>query len=519
MDERTIAGLLKDRAKETPDRIGMTDLDVAYTWKQIDAITDKKAKQLNSQGIQKGSHVGIWAENSAEWVFLFLALQKIGAITVLFNVAYKWRELEKNLERCDVEYLFYSASAKDTNHMESITHLNREALPKLKEMFLLPEEPERAEEILGEDAVSEWVAPMQADDVCSILFTSGTTGIAKGVMLTHRNLVNNSKELVDCMEWVLEDEMCLAVPLFHCFGITVGILGALHTGMAMNIVRRFSTGAVFSCIEKWNCTLFNGVPTMFLAMLNSKKRQNYCLDSLRGGLVAGSTIAPTDYKKVCEEFKLSNLHMAFGQTECSPAVSATVVGDGLEEKAASVGRPLKHVEVSIWKDGKPVPAGMEGEIMTRGYHVMKGYYRLPEETSKAVSAEGWLATGDLGFLDEAGYLHISGRIKELIIRGGENISPLEIQNVLCQMEGVAQVAVVGVPAPVIQEEVVACIIWNEGMEKTKEEVTQFVSGQLAEYKVPRFVLPFDSFPLNASGKIITKELSRLCVERLGNSIK
>lgn len=267
-------------------------------------------------------------------------------------------------------------------------------------------------------------------------------------------------------------------------------------------------------IENKKCTVFNGVPTMFLAMMNSSKREKFDLSTLKGGLMAGSSILPTEYMRLCEVFGFTNLQTAFGQTESSPAITTSMKNDSIEKKAYTSGKVLDNVEIRIYLDGKKVNDGDEGEIQTRGYHVMQGYYNMPEETKATVSEDGWLATGDLGCLDEDGYLHVTGRIKDIIVRGGENISPMEVENVISQIDGIKNVKVVGVKAAVIQEEVVACIVWKDNEKHSQKEVIEFVKNQIADYKVPKYVFDFDELPLNSSGKVLSNVLSEICYKKI-----
>lgn len=516
LEYRDISQCLEDIAKKFPHKEAITDLDKSYTWKQVNSLTEFAARQLSEKGIRKGTYVALWMNNSVSWIVLYLGLQRIGAVTVLLNTAYKWRELETALSNCDVEYIFYSKNFKDSDHERTIQCLNIDKLPCFKEAYLVPDEP--IEMMNNEYKFNGNIraAENDAQAVCSILFTSGTTGVARGAMLTHSNIVNNSKAIVERLGWTKDDKICLSVPMYHCFGITVGILGALHTGASLHIMRRFSSELAFKTIEKYKCTIFNGVPTMFLAMKNSSKKVNYDITSLQGGLMAGSSIIPEEYMAICEELGLTRLNTAFGQTESSPAITVSCDGDAYEKKAYTSGKVLEDMELRIVRDGKALGIGEEGEIQTRGYHVMVGYYKMPEETERVLSNDGWLSTGDLGYIDEDGYLHVSGRIKDIIVRGGENISPVEIERIICQIPGVASVKVVGVKADIIQEEVVACIIWKDDSKKTEEEVKSIISQQLSDYKVPRYVFDFEKFPLNASGKIVSKELSEICYKKIYN---
>ena len=518
MDKRTINQCLKETVQLYRDKEAITDFGLSYTWGEVYALTLEMSGMIKQLGIKKGTHVAVWMDNSVRWIVLYFALHNIGAVPVLINVAYKWRELEATFATCDVEYAFYSPKYKDSDHLRTIRQLNLENLPKFKEAFLMDtvalKVPDRDEVLAVCDNIDISSDVSVSEDVCSILFTSGTTGKSKGAMLTHSNIVNNSKAIVTRLEWDANDKHCFVVPMYHCFGITVGIMGAVHTGASMHLVRKFKPALVFEMIERHKCNIFNGVPTMFLAIRNSADRHNYDLSSLTGGLMAGSAILPNEYLDICNEFGLDYLNTAFGQTESSPAISVSCNDDSREIRSVSAGKLLPDVEVKIRNAGEIIGDSIDGEIMTRGYHVMKGYYNMSEETQKSIDEEGWLATGDLGHLDDDGYLHITGRIKDIIVRGGENISPAEVEQVICQIPWVKTVKVVGIPADIIQEEVVACVIPKEKGLFNEAEVKELVSTWLADYKVPRYVVEFDEFPMNSNGKVLTKELSNKCIELL-----
>ena len=518
MDKRTINQCLAQTVQLYRDKEAVTDFDSSYTWGEVYTLTLNMTNYLKEIGIEKGTHVAVWMDNSIKWIVLFFALNEIGAVPVLLNVAYKWRELEATMSTCDVEYIFYSPKYKSSDHLRTIRELNRKELPKFKEAFLVEttflEKPLREEvlKVCADIETKEYATA--SETVCSILFTSGTTGRSRGAMLTHSNIVNNSLAIVKRLGWSSRDRHCFVVPMYHCFGITVGIMAAVHTGASIHLVRKFKPALVFETIEKYRCNIFNGVPTMFLAMRNSLDKLNYDLTSVKGGLMAGSAILPNEYLEICQEFGMDCLNTAYGQTESSPAITVSCDNDSKELRATTAGKILPDVEVRIRDAGKFIGGSLVGEIMTRGYHVMKGYYNMPEDTKRAIDEEGWLATGDLGYLDEEGYLHITGRIKDIIVRGGENISPAEIEQVICQLPWVKSVKIVGIPADIIQEEVVACIIPEEIDDFDADEVKVFVSSQLADYKVPKHVLAFEEFPMNSNGKVLSNELSEQCKDIL-----
>lgn len=314
--------------------------------------------------------------------------------------------------------------------------------------------------------------------------------------------------------------MCLSVPLFHCFGITAGILAALHCGASLQLVKYYSTREVLATIEKYRCTILSGVPSMFLALCGSSKFPEHDLSSLTSGVVAGSPLPPDDYRKVCAKLTTIALQPAYGQTESSPCIAMASADDCEEDRANSAGRVIPGVELMIWDTSKccPLPVGERGEIRARGYNVMKGYYKLPEATAAALTPDGWLCTGDEGYLDTRGYLHVTGRLKDIIIRGGENISPLEVESCIRRLSEVDRVKVIGLPTSVMQEEVVACVICHGEQVVTAEKVIAYVREQVSAYKVPQHVLFFDRFPMTPSGKINRKELKEAASAKLAEAV-
>jgi fatty-acyl-CoA synthase len=345
----------------------------------------------------------------------------------------------------------------------------------------------------------------------------------KGVMLSHYNLINSSLETTEHMKWDSSDKMLIAVPMFHCFGITSSLLSSMHAGFSMHLIEYYRTRIVLETAEKYRCTLLNGVPSMFLAMIRNPEFGHYDISSLRRGIIAGSPITKEEYMQIRRAIPSLKLFSSYGQTETSPCVSIGDVEDTDEENAASAGRVIKNIEVRIAKAGnnEALPVGERGEILVKGYDVMKGYYNMPEETAKTIDCDGWLHTGDIGYLDGRNFLYVTGRLKELIIRGGENIAPLEIEQVIRKLDWVDNVKVVGVPNEVLMEDVAACIIPKPGMEIRKKELLDFVGTRLARYKVPAYVLEFHSFPANASGKIILNRLKEQAagMVRDGNYIR
>lgn len=522
---KTIGMRLHERASESSRELGISCREVRYTWKEVDEISDFLAVHYLSMGICRGSHAAIWSVNSPNWVFCFFALNKIGAVAVLINTCYKEQELEDILRDNDVEYLFYGKGCKTVLYQDVLSRISFHKLSRLKQVTALEEGQERwyqrsdfVSALLMEDEIllreaEDHVIPQ---DTACILFTSGTTTRPKGVMLSHYSLLNNSAETVRQMHWSGEDKICISVPMFHCFGITAGILACVNSGACGHLLKYYKTLEVLQEIQTYGCTVLNGVPTMFLALLRNQNRADYDISSIRSGIIAGSPILPAEYKRICQQLNLNHLQVSYGQTESSPCITISDYDDTLEQKAMTAGKKINHIDLAI-KDtaaGGFLEAGRSGEILTRGYHVMQEYYNRTEETKGAVDSDGWLHTGDLGYLDENGYLHVTGRIKDMIIRGGENISPSEIENCIISMPEIEAVKVIGIPAAVLQEEIAACIITKEGMILNEKQVIAYVKERISDYKVPKYVLTFQAFPMNASGKVLINELKAQAGERI-----
>lgn len=513
MLNQTIGDCLTQRSKLTAERPAATYRSTGYTWKQLDQISDYVAVQFLHQGTKKGSHVGIWGVNSLSWLVHFFALEKIGAIPILLNICYQQEELQSALEYADVEVLCRGIRCKKRDYASVVEHLDYSRLPLLRNVIEM-EAPQQSpwlndEKILAlsieDQALLKQARQMVTpQDVACMMFTSGTTAKAKGVMLTHSNLVNNALAHSQGMHWNEQDKLCVCVPMFHCFGITASVLAAVHCGAELQLVKYYSSHEVLRAIETYHCTILSGVPSMFLALLHNKELQNYDLSSLKSGIIAGSSIAVNDYHLICEKLGVEKLQPAYGQTEASPCISMMRWEDGIDRKAGCVGKAIPNVELCIWDNENDCPItkpGCCGEIRTRGYHVMKGYYKLPEITAQTITADGWLKTGDMGYLDSEGYLFVTDRIKEIIIRGGENISPAEVEQCIAGLEGVQEVHVIGLPIEVMQEEVVACIRQKSETGLSVEMVRQYTGQHLADYKVPQEVLFLDEFPLTSSGKV------------------
>lgn len=521
---KTIGQCLWERVQLDGEHTAMETGEWSCTFRQMDTVSDYLAGNMERYGIQKGTHVGIWSVNSPNWVFTFLALVKLGAVPVLINTCYRQEEVKGILNYADVEVLYYGAGYKTILYEDIVTRLRNET-PKIRHFIHINEK--EAGKWMGEDSflpedklpqttrkIQEKKKLVSPEDPACMIFTSGTTSLPKGVLLSHYNVVNNASCMVSSMRWGRDDKMCITVPLFHCFGITAGIISCLLGGMSMYLIPYFKTGQVWDAIDRYHCTVLNGVPSMFLAMNRKEAFLDRDAGGLKSGIIAGSSMTEREYQEISGRFYNMHLQPSYGQTETSPCVSIADWDETKEEKAVSAGKIAEFVQVrfSNWETGEILKNGEQGEIQVKGYNVMQGYYNLPKANEKAFTKDGWLRTGDIGRLDETGHLHITGRLKEMIIRAGENISPQEIEQVILQLDWVSSVKVVGVPAEVLQEEIAACIIPKAGCVLNKQELLDYIKPRLAHYKVPAFVLPFHEFPMNASGKIKLKALKEMAKE-------
>jgi len=538
--EYTVGGLLDHIAATYPDNDALVYVEqgLRYSYRQFNEVCRTVAKGLLRLGIKKGDHLSIWAYNVPEWVILQFATAKIGAILVTINTSYKSAELEYILTQSDSSTLFMVKSFKDTDYVQTLTEVVPELpdseagrlasakLPYLKNViFIGAETPagmlnfSRIME-LGADVTDSELAAVEATldrhEVINMQYTSGTTGFPKGVMLTHFNVINNGFNIGECMRFTEKDRLCIPVPFFHCFGCVLGVMACVTHGATMVPVEIFDPLKVLRTIEAERCTAVHGVPTMFIAELEHPEFPSFDLTSLRSGIMAGSNCPIEVMKRVIRDMHASEITIAYGQTESSPVITQTRTDDPLELRVATVGRALPDVEVKIVdiETGATLPPGKQGELCTRGYHVMKGYYKMPEETEKAIDTEGWLHTGDLAVMDESGYCKITGRIKNMIIRGGENIYPREIEEFLYTHPKVSDIQVYGVPDRKYGEQVMAAIVVKKGMTLTEEEVKEFCRGKIANYKIPKYVKFVDSYPMTASGKIQKFKLREMAIREL-----
>ncbi|MDR2516773.1 MAG: AMP-binding protein [Spirochaetaceae bacterium] len=525
--EKTLGELLREQARERPARdfIVYADRDLHWTYGEFDRRVDDLAKGLLAMGLKKGDHIGCWATNVPDWNTLLFAAARAGMIFVTVNTGYKLHELEYLLKQSDLKSLFIIDGWRDSDYVSMIYelvpelktaprgYLNSERFPCLKSVVYVGQQKHRGmysmSEILllgrhtDDTEIARIEASCGANDVVNMQYTSGTTGFPKGVMLTHRNILNNGLGIGDNQRFTENDVVCLPVPLFHCFGLVLGMMAVLTHGAAAAIVEWFDPLLVLATIQKARCTALYGVPTMFIAELNHPMFKMFDLSSLRTGIMAGSPCPVETMRQVIEQMNMREITICYGLTESSPVMTQTRYDDGLEVKVETVGRALPGVEVTIRdsETGEECPDGVHGEFCCRGYNTMKGYYRMPEETARCIDKDGWLHSGDLGVRDKDGNFRVTGRIKDMIIRGGENVYPKEIEDFLYTMPGVKDVQIIGVPSEKYGEEVSAFIILHPDAAVTEADVKDYCRGRISRFKIPRYVFFVDSFPLTSSGKI------------------
>lgn len=536
----TFGNLLDDIAARYQDKDALVNVQkgLRYSYAELKDISNRVAKGFIKLGVKKGDKVAIWATNVVEWVFALFGAAKIGAITVTVNTNYRSHELEYLLRQSDSTTLLLVEQYRGNNYVEIINEVCPELaaaepgklsctkLPYLKNVIFLGDKRfpgmftwgDLLE--LGKDISDEELAAMQAacdpEDVINMQYTSGTTGFPKGVMLTHNNVINNAYYVGECQKYTDKERLCIPVPFFHCFGLTMSITTCLVYGATMVPVEEFNPQWVLEAIDKEKCTALQGVPTMWIAELEHPDFDKYDMSSLRTGIMAGAPCPIEVMRKVVDKMA-PEVTIAYGQTEASPVVTQTRTDDDIERRVTTVGRTIPGVELKIInpETGEECPPGVQGEICVRGYVVMKGYYKMPEATAKAIDQDGWLHSGDLGTKDEEGYVKITGRLKDMIIRGGENIYPREIEEFLYTHPKVLDVQVIGVPSVKYGEEVLAAIKLREGMTATEEEIREFCQGKIARHKIPKYVRFVDSYPMTASGKIQKYKLREWAIKELG----
>ncbi|MCF0226712.1 MAG: AMP-binding protein [Methanobrevibacter sp.] len=536
--DETFPDVLDRICEEFPDQYAFryTELDYTRTYPEFRDDVDEFARALISMGVTKGQHVAIWATNVPQWYLTFWAATKIGAVVVTVNTAYKIHEAEYLLKQSDTHTLVMIDGFKDSNYIEIINEicpelkdskpgeLESERLPALKNVisvdskqpgcFSWDQIPELAKRV-PESVVDVLRQTVSKDDVCNMQYTSGTTGFPKGVMLTHYNVVNNGKAIGDCMDLSTNDRMMIQVPMFHCFGMVLAMTASVTHGVTMSPITAFSPRKSLHCINQEKITCFHGVPTMFIAMLGHENFEKTDFSNMRTGIMAGSPCPIKTMEDVIDKMNMSEICITYGQTEASPATTMSKTTDSIEKRVNTVGKAIFAVDCKIVdpETNEDLPDNVDGEFVAKGYNIMKGYYNMPEATANAIDENGWLHTGDLARRTSDGYYKITGRIKDMIIRGGENIYPKEIEDFLYTHPKIEDVQVIGVPDEDYGEEIMACVILKPGEESSEEEIKEFVKSHMAKQKVPRYVDFVDSFPMNAAGKILKYKMRKEAIER------
>ena len=537
LSERTMGDWLEYWAKETPDKeyIVYSDRDLRFTWADFNRRVNNMAKGLISIGVTRGSNVGIWAQNVPDWLTFLFATAKIGAVAVTVNTNYRTEEMAFLMKDSDMHTLCMTDGVKGSNYTDIIYELvpelkstqrgkfRSERFPELKNVVYIGQEKYRgmyntAELLLlgdnaKEDEFNRLRALSHCQDVTNMQYTSGTTGFPKGVMLTHYNIVNNGYLTGLHMKFTPDDKCCICVPLFHCFGVVLATMCCLTHGSTQVMVERFDPLVTLASVHKERCTVLHGVPTMFIAQLNHPMFDLFDVRSLRTGIMAGA-LCPEELMRQVNEKMFMDLTSVYGLTETAPGMTQSRVDDPFEVRCATVGSEYEFTEVRVIdpETGEECPVGVQGEMCCRGYNVMKGYYKNPEATAQVIDKNGFLHSGDLGVKDENGNYRITGRIKDMIIRGGENISPKEVEDFLYRMPGVQDVQVVGVASKRYGEDVGAFIIPKEGYQLVSEDVRDFCKGKIAKYKIPRYVFFVDEYPMTGSGKIQKFRLREMALE-------
>jgi fatty-acyl-CoA synthase len=504
------------------DRDALVDMPTgrAWTYRQLAADVDALALGLFGLGIGKGDRVGIWAPNGAEWVFVQYATAKIGAILVNINPAYRSHELEYVLNQSGSRLLVAARRFKTSDYAGMIDEV-RPRCPRLEHVVLLGGEAwdSLLDEGRARDPATLGTIQLSMDDAINIQYTSGTTGFPKGATLSHHNILNNAFSVGQLMGYTEADRICIPVPFYHCFGMVMGNLAATSRGACMVIpAPAFDPKATLQAVHDQRCTSLYGVPTMFIAELAEPDVDAYDLSSLRTGIMAGSPCPVEVMKQVIERMGMTDVSICYGMTETSPVSTQTRTDDSLERRVSTVGRVGPHLEVKIVEPatGLTVPRGTPGELCTRGYSVMLGYWEQPDKTAEAIDAARWMHTGDLATMDADGYINITGRIKDMVIRGGENIYPREIEEFLYTHPDVLDAQVIGVPDTTYGEELMAWIRMREGAPPlTTEALREFCTGKLAHYKIPRYVHIVGEFPMTVTGKIRKVEMREQAIALLG----
>ena len=536
--DETFPDVLDRVCKEFPNQYAFryTELDYTRTYPEFRDDVDNFARSLIAMGVKKGDHVAIWATNIPAWYITFWATTKIGAVLVTVNTAYKVHEAEYLLRQSDTQTLVMIDGYKDSNYIEIIReicpeldecekgNLKSKRLPVLKNVITVESENSgcytwedalKLAETVDASEVEKMRMKVHKNDVCNMQYTSGTTGFPKGVMLTHYNVVNNGKAIGDCMDLSTADKMMIQVPMFHCFGMVLAMTASVTHATTMSPITAFSPRKGLACINQEQITAFHGVPTMFIAMLENENFSKTDFSHMRTGIMAGSPCPVKVMEDVVNKMNMKEICITYGQTEASPGCTMSKTTDSLETRVNTVGSNIFGVECKIVdpETGEELPVNTDGEFVARGYNIMKGYYKMPEATAAAIDSDGWLHTGDLARKTADGNYKITGRIKDMIIRGGENIYPKEIEEFIYTHDKVKDVQVIGVPDKQYGEEIMACIILKENESATEDEIKEFVKSHMAKHKVPKYVDFVSEFPMNAAGKILKYKMREAAVDK------
>jgi fatty-acyl-CoA synthase len=522
--DRTIGADLEATVAKHPDREALVEYATGrrWTWTEFDADVNRVARGLLAAGIEKGDRVGVWSPNRSEWTLTQYAAAKVGAILVNVNPAYRTHEFAYAVNQSGLKLLVAATEFKTSDYRAMVAE-TREECSRLERVVHLDtddwDELLAGGDAVGEDAVAERMATLRPEDPINIQYTSGTTGYPKGATLSHRNILNNGYFTTELIGFTEEDRLCIPVPFYHCFGMVMGNLGCTSHGATMVIpAPAFDPETTLRCVAEERCTGLYGVPTMFIAMQTHPTFTEHDLTSLRTGIMAGS-VCPVEVMKRCvDDMHMPEVGIAYGMTETSPVSCQTRMDDDLERRTASIGRVHPHLEIKIVDPatGETVERGQPGEFCTRGYSVMLGYWEDEEKTREAIDADGWMHTGDLAEMREDGYCNIVGRIKDMVIRGGENIYPREIEEFLYGHPDVEDVQVVGVPDTKYGEELCAWVRMRPGAEPLDADaVRAYCAGRLAHYKIPRYVLVVEDFPMTVTGKVRKVAMREESTEKLG----
>ena len=513
---------------------------IRYTYRQLQAEVNRMARALIALDVHKGDRVGIWSPNNAEWVITQFATPKVGSILVNINPAYRTSELEYALRQSGISVLITAARFKSSDYVAMVREVCPELttsrpgeirsthLPELKTVIVLGEEPSSGTMSwsdlmsmaggVSEAQLAERQSAQHFDDPINIQYTSGTTGAPKGATLSHHSILNNGYFIGEKMRFSPSDRLCIPVPFYHCFGMVLANLACVTHGATMVLpAESFAPPAVLETVEAERCTALHGVPTMFIAELGHPGFESCDLSSLRTGIMAGSPCPSEVMKQVIDRMHMNEVTICYGMTETSPVSTQTSPDDAVDKRVSTVGKVHPHVEIKIVdpETGAAAPRGVPGELCSRGYIVMLGYWNNPEATAEAIDSARWMHTGDLATMDEEGYINIVGRIKDMIIRGGENVYPREIEEFLYTHSAVQDVQVIGVPDEKYGEEVMAWIVLKPGQQATEEDIREFCRGKIAHYKVPRYVKFTDGFPMTVTGKIQKFKMREMAVDELG----